>query len=126
MVSTLEDRIKVMSRDLSRGWQKKLANHCGVSAPSVSDWVSGKTAVLESSHLLKCADFFKVSPNWLATGEGDRTMPKASTAEQLDVRRVFFGEDLADLLRQFDNGDQLRRAYAAAVLAITGIRDELK
>ena len=126
MVSTLEDRIKVVSRDLSRGWQKKLADHCGVSPPSVSDWVSGKTAVIESTHLLKCADFFKVSPKWLATGEGDRTMPKTSTAEQLDVRRVFFGEDIADLLRQFDNGDQLRRAYAAAVLAITGIRDEPK
>jgi len=126
MVSTLEDRIKVMSRDLSRGWQKKLADHCGVSAPSVSDWASGKTAVLESSHLLKCADFFKVSPKWLATGEGDRAIDKAASPEQLDTRRVFFGEDLADLLRQFDNGDQLRRAYAAAVLAITGIRDEPK
>jgi phage repressor protein C with HTH and peptisase S24 domain len=126
MVSTLEDRIKVVARDLPRGWQKKLSVHCGVSAPSVSDWVSGKTAVLESSHLLKCADFFKVSPTWLATGEGERVMTKASSPEALDTRRVFFADDIADLLKQIDNGDQLRRAYAAAVLAIVHIRDEVR
>lgn len=126
MVSTLEDRIKVVARDLPRGWQKKLSVHCGVSPPSVSDWASGKTAVLEASHLLKCAEFFKVSPHWLATGDGDRSAAKATNQEQLDARRVFFADDIADLLKQIDNGDQLRRAYAAAVLAITAVRDELK
>ena len=126
MVSTLEKRLKVVARDLPRGWQKKLAEFCGVTQPSVSDWVGGKTAELESVHLLKCAEFFKVSPQWMATGEDDRAFANPESFEKLENRRVFFAEDIADLLKQIEGGDQLRRAYAAAVLAIVAVRDEAK
>lgn len=126
MFSTLEKRLKVVSQDMPRGWQKKLAEHCNVSAPSVSDWAAGKTAGLEAGHLIKCAEFFQVSPQWMASGEGDRTSINTESFEKLDARRVFFAEDIADLLKQVEGGDQLRRAYAAAVLAIVSVRDEPK
>lgn len=126
MFSTLEKRLKDVSADMPRGWQKKLADHCNVSAPSVSDWVAGKTAGLEAGHLIKCAEFFRVSPQWMASGEGDRTSINPESFEKLDARRVFFAEDIADLLKQVEGGDQLRRAYAAAVLAIVSVRDEVK
>ena len=126
MVSTLEDRIKVLSRDLARGWQKKLADYCGVSPPSVSDWASGQTATLDSAHLIKCSEFFKVNPHWLATGQGDRSINKSASSETIDARREFYAADISDLLKQIDNSDKLRRAYAAAVLAITAVRNEPK
>tara|TARA_B110000971_G_scaffold219918_1_gene262166 strand:- start:1258 stop:1638 length:381 start_codon:yes stop_codon:yes gene_type:complete len=126
MVSTLEKRLKVVSQDMRRGWQKKLAEYVGVSQPSVSDWVAGKTLAIGSEHLIKCAEFFKVTPQWMATGEDDRAYSDPESLGKLDARRVFFAEDIADLLKQIEGGDQLRRAYAAAVLAIVSVRDEPK
>ena len=62
----------------------------------------------------------------MATGEDDRAFANPESFEKLENRRVFFAEDIADLLKQIGDGDQLRRAYAAAVLAIVAVRDEAK
>lgn len=50
----------------------KFADACGVSKQSVGDWFIGRTVKMNGEVLLDAADFFKVSPRWLATGKGDR------------------------------------------------------
>lgn len=47
-----------------------LARACEVKAPSVSNWLSGKTKVLKGDKLVKAAEFLKVHPEWLAEGKG--------------------------------------------------------
>ena len=77
-MSTLRERIAELSKDLSRGWQAELARQCGVKAPSVSDWASGKTQTLEGEHLLLAAHYFKVNPTWLSTGKGPKRPANAA------------------------------------------------
>ncbi|QWA52917.1 sulfurtransferase [Pseudomonas amygdali pv. lachrymans] len=60
--------------------QAALARACGVTAPSVNDWVSGKTKTIEGQNLLLAADFLQVVPLWLATGKG--RMRKTDTADE--------------------------------------------
>nr|WP_189666761.1 S24 family peptidase [Pseudomonas amygdali] len=60
--------------------QAALARACGVTAPSVNDWVSGKTKTIEGQNLLLAADFLQVLPLWLATGKG--RMRKTDAADE--------------------------------------------
>lgn len=69
-MSTLQERIADMAKDMPRGWKARLAKHCDVKAPSVSDWVSGETKRLEGANLLRAAEFFGVHPTWLESGKG--------------------------------------------------------
>lgn len=69
-MSTLQERIAELAKDMPRGWKAQLAKHCGVKAPSVSDWVSGETKTLEGANLLSAAEFFGVHPTWLESGKG--------------------------------------------------------
>lgn len=50
--------------------QADLARACGVSPPSVHDWLSGKTRSLKSSSLLRASAFLRVRKEWLAEGRG--------------------------------------------------------
>lgn len=50
-----------------------LARACGVKAPSVTDWVNGRTKALEGSNLLHASDYLGVRPRWLAEGIGPMT-----------------------------------------------------
>jgi transcriptional regulator with XRE-family HTH domain len=72
MSGDLKDRIADVSKDLPRGWQARLAEHCGVSQPSVADWVSGKTKTLDGLNLTRAAQFFGVNPLWLGAGKGPK------------------------------------------------------
>lgn len=47
-----------------------LARHCGIRAPSVSDWFNGETKALAGDSLLLAADYLKVRPEWLSSGKG--------------------------------------------------------
>lgn len=123
-MATIGDRLKELGHDLKRGWQASLARHCGVKPPSVADWVSGKSKSLEGENLLKAAEFFGVTPTWLATGrgpklasEGQRTSAPMESATGLELgnlpleyRRVL--EDLADLppARRSKMMDQIHQA----------------
>lgn len=69
-MNTLSERIKKVSEGLPRGWQSQLAKACGISAPSVADWLSGKTKTISGEYLLVAANFFGVNATWLATGKG--------------------------------------------------------
>lgn len=66
----LSERLKIAMRaaDVS---QADLARACGVKAPSVSGWLSGKSKFLRGENLLRAAAALGVSQYWLATGEGE-------------------------------------------------------
>lgn len=55
--------------------QAKLARACMVSPPSVVDWLSGKTKMLDGKNLVLAAGFLKVNAEWLATGKGEMRSP---------------------------------------------------
>lgn len=95
---SLSDRFKSISAEMPRGWQSKLAKKCGVKPPSVNDWLSGKTKNLEGTHLNKAADFFGVSPEWLATGTG----PKFPNPKNTSVRHSSRELDPAELVDAFE------------------------
>lgn len=94
-MSTLKERIAELSKDLSRGWQAELARHCEVAAPSVSDWVTGKTKTLEGDHLMRAAHYFKCNPKWLSSGEGPKRPANAADShlvtgtEARDVTSIY-------------------------------------
>lgn len=67
---TLQERLKMAMVGPPKVTQAALARACGVRAPSVNDWISGKTKTIEGQNLLIAADFLKVLPMWLATGKG--------------------------------------------------------
>lgn len=50
--------------------QAELARAVGVRAPSVNDWLTGKTKSLSGPNLLKVARYFEVRPDWLGMGRG--------------------------------------------------------
>jgi transcriptional regulator with XRE-family HTH domain len=55
-----------------RGAMAKIARAADVKSSSVRGWMTGKTKVLSGPVLLRVADFFGVSEDWLATGKGQR------------------------------------------------------
>lgn len=67
---TLQERLKLAMAGPPKVTQAALARACGVRAPSVNDWISGKTKTIEGENLLVAADYLKVMPMWLATGKG--------------------------------------------------------
>lgn len=67
---TLQERLKFAMAGPPKVSQAALARACGISAPSVNDWLSGKTKSIEGRNLLLAADFLRVLPKWLATGKG--------------------------------------------------------
>lgn len=68
-MSHLAQRIRQRLNDLDMS-QRELASSCGVSAPAVNDWVTGKTLSLKAGTLLKAAKALGVSPQWLESGVG--------------------------------------------------------
>jgi phage repressor protein C with HTH and peptisase S24 domain len=69
-MTTLQERLKLAMAGPPKVSQAALARACGIRAPSVNDWLSGKTKTIEGQNLLIAADFLKVQPMWLATGKG--------------------------------------------------------
>ncbi|MFJ2456423.1 S24 family peptidase [Pseudomonas protegens] len=69
-MKTLQERLRLAMAGPPKVTQAALARACGVRAPSVNDWVSGKTKTIEGQNLLAASDFLKVLPMWLATGKG--------------------------------------------------------
>lgn len=93
---TLQERLKLAMAGPPKVTQAALARACGIRAPSVNDWISGKTKTIEGENLLTAADYLKVMPMWLATGKGPmrkgsdgvaQTGDKESNVVQIDSRR---------------------------------------
>ncbi|WP_288076490.1 S24 family peptidase [Pseudomonas sp.] len=82
-MKTLQERLKHVMAGPPKISQAALARACSITAPSVNDWLSGKTQTIEGKNLLLAAEFLKVSPGWLATGKG--SMRKDSVDEGSNV-----------------------------------------
>lgn len=61
--------------------QVALAVACKVSQPSVSDWESGETKMIEGLPLVLAAKALKTSPEWLMTGKHDLSHVQRLTGE---------------------------------------------
>jgi transcriptional regulator with XRE-family HTH domain len=77
MQTTLAERLKNAMAGPPKITGMALAKACGVSQPSVSDWLNGTTRSLDGVNLVTAAEFLQVSPKWLATGLGIRSLPAA-------------------------------------------------
>ncbi|MCF5089608.1 helix-turn-helix domain-containing protein [Stenotrophomonas sp. PA-6-5C] len=66
--------------------QLELAKTVGVSAPSVSGWLSGKSQSIRGDALVKAARVLGVPAMWLATGEG--SIDDAPDGPPLSVRET--------------------------------------
>lgn len=75
MSDSLAHRLKLALAGPPAITQRSLAKACGVSAPSVNDWLSGKTRSMEGTNLLAAARHLHVNPNWLANGTGPMRGP---------------------------------------------------
>lgn len=86
MRSTLSERLKLAMAGPPKVTGAAIARACGISPPSVSDWLSGKSKTMEGKNLLATARLLRVRPDWLASGIGVmREEPSANlTAKEPD------------------------------------------
>lgn len=80
-MTTLAERIGQLVAEQSKATKKSkgqiiadLAKHCAIKAPSIYNWLDGTTKNLQGMNLIKTAEFFNVSPAWLNSGKGPKTM----------------------------------------------------
>lgn len=115
MKSTLAERVKEAMNGPPKVTGKALAQACGLSEASVSDWRSGKTKTIEAGHLLCAAEYLKVRPKWLADGVGSK---RESGPEAHEVREPVvqylpkakpdkLTEELLSLFSQLDKAGKL-------------------
>lgn len=76
-METLGERIKDALASSGKS-QAGLAAACGVSAPSVSDWVSGKTKSMKARTAIRAAEYLGVSLTWLTEGRGKKQPERLS------------------------------------------------
>lgn len=114
---TLQERLKMAMAGPPKVTQAALARACGVRAPSVNDWISGKTKTIEGQNLLIAADFLKVMPMWLATGKGP--MRKAETKVGFDDSELLTVDegDLSGLLDQLKSSKNKASPKSQAVIS---------
>lgn len=68
-MNTLAERIRLLIKEVDNS-PTKLAAIAGVAAPSVSDWLNGKTRSLKAKPALLVSEHFKVNQKWLTEGVG--------------------------------------------------------
>ena len=74
-----------------------LARACGIKQPSVSDWFNGQTATIEGQNLIAAAAYLGVSPEWLATGKGQRRPREDSPLRVQEKPAPYFGGQAHDM-----------------------------
>ncbi|SDQ72425.1 hypothetical protein SAMN04490192_2911 [Pseudomonas lundensis] len=114
---TLQERLKLAMAGPPKVTQAALARACGIRAPSVNDWISGKTKTIEGQNLLIAADYLKVLPMWLATGKGP--MRKEGATTELDQGELLTVDDndLAGLLDQLKAAKNKASPKSQAVIS---------
>lgn len=70
MNTTLQERLALAMAGPPKIKQVELAAACGIRAPSVNDWLTGKSKRMDGVHLIKASEFLGVRPKWLALGVG--------------------------------------------------------
>lgn len=133
-MTTLKERLEVLSQGKPRGWQAELARQCKIAPPSVADWLSGKTRSIDGKYLTTVAEYFGVSPHWLSTGEGSRSRlshqqdgnggtQMVNVVTEQAYKPTGEATRLAMLLDMIPESDLIRRsqAYSAASTAIIAV-----
>lgn len=72
-MTTLKQRFAEMALEYPEISQADLARATGASPPSVSAWFSGDTKTMKLETAIRAAALYRVSPMWLAKGEGQKT-----------------------------------------------------
>lgn len=68
--STLKQRMALALQESPYEGGSELARAIGITAASVSDWLTGKTKSMKSETATKAARVLQVNALWLSTGEG--------------------------------------------------------
>lgn len=67
--------------------RSELARRCEVSAPTVTDWLNGKTKMINGDHLVCVAEVLRINPVWLMTGRGNKQLFDQRIAERRQKER---------------------------------------
>lgn len=114
---TLQERLKLAMAGPPKVSQAALARACGIRAPSVNDWLSGKTKTIEGQNLLLAAEYLKVQPMWLATGRG-QMRKTAATGDSDESEQLMVDEgELAGLLDQLKSAKNKASPKSQAVIS---------
>jgi transcriptional regulator with XRE-family HTH domain len=124
-MSQLAQRLQQRLNDLGMS-QKELADSCGISAPAVNDWLSGKTKSLKASTLLKAAKALAVSPQWLESGLG----VKSSREDNRIAEHTLLADPIAHQLHRIVDAmlpeDQQKLLDYAEMLSLKRLHDQKK
>jgi transcriptional regulator with XRE-family HTH domain len=118
MQTTLADRLKYAMAGPPKITGLALAKACGVSQPSVSDWLNGTTKSMDGVNLIAAAEFLRVNPKWLATGLGLKIDPPSgqSGIAREPVEPYCFDKWTSEAIRLFKSLQQHQREGALAAL----------
>jgi transcriptional regulator with XRE-family HTH domain len=101
-----------------RGVRRAIADACGVTQSSVSQWCSGETGNIKNDHLISFALAFDTTLDWLLTGDGDpphRDQGTARFEEAVDTDLVVVQDTLGDRIAYYRNRSGMsQRALALA------------
>ncbi len=124
-MSDLAQRIHQRLSDLSLS-QKELADICGVSAPAVNDWLSGKTKSLKASTLLKAAKALSVSPQWLESGLGVKALRSDNRVSDYVLLIDPVAQQLQRMIEHLLPEDQKKLLEYAEMLGLKRLHDQRK
>jgi transcriptional regulator with XRE-family HTH domain len=108
--------------------QASLARACRIAAPSVNDWLSGKTQTMEAANCFAAARHLGVNPEWLATGKGpmrlnqsapEKLSPpdRGSASQPVGLDAGILHEAVTLLLFDLDHGGMRAARSASDLLA---------
>jgi transcriptional regulator with XRE-family HTH domain len=124
-MSNLAQRIEQRLTDLGMS-QKQLAQRCGVSAPAVNDWLTGKTKSLKASTLLKAAKALGVSPQWLESGVGVKSPRDEMRVTEYSQITNPTSTQLYRLIEHMLPEDQKKLLEYAEMLVVKRLHDQKK
>ncbi len=124
-MSDLAQRISLRLNDLGLT-QKELASSCGVSAPAVNDWITGKTKSLKASTLLKAAKALSVNPQWLESGLGIKSTRNDNRVAEAHTYSDSTEQQLQRLIEHLLPDDQKKLLDYAEMLVLKRLHDQKK
>jgi transcriptional regulator with XRE-family HTH domain len=124
-MSNLAQRIEQRLTDLGMS-QKQLAQRCGVSAPAVNDWLTGKTKSLKASTLLKASKALGVSPQWLESGVGVKSPRDDTSVSEYSQLTNPTSAQLQRLIEHMLPEDQKKLLDYAEMLVVKRLHDQKK
>ncbi|HDV8349673.1 TPA: transcriptional regulator [Burkholderia vietnamiensis] len=122
-MTTLAERLEQAMKLPPEKKAADLARACRVRAPSVSDWLSGKTKKMEGANLLLAAEFLNVDPWWLATGEGQMVRRANTPAPQKQEMLGTHAQALVDALAKADKLGLPSTAFIALLQTLKVFED---